>query len=445
MCDTFVVMPKASNNRKLWFGKNSDRSPNEPNLVINQPAKTYDLTVSPGAELTYIKIPQVPETFALLMIKPVWTWGCEMGVNEHGVCIGNEALFTKGKHSETGLIGMDICRLVLERCSTALDGMRFIGALIEQYGQGGNCGFDETFYYDNSFIVADNAEAFVIETAGMEWVAKRVEDVYAISNAFSIEKEWDYSCESLKNTTKKPDFSKKHADSLRTHFSGASLRRYSVYQTLFDAKDGKPKKNIYTAILGQSFIKHEAAPGISYDTCKEALRAHTPNGGFTDSPCMHYGGAVGSHTTGSLIVCPEDGFVGLTGGSTPCRSIYKPFSILGKLPFDDDAEQAERYWLRRELIQRNLLAGKIDADTYQTECSDLERELDSLLSSFSAVNIEGFNRRVYDIEDDFVSGMLKECVRNPEELVPLRGTSGYRKRWKNKNIVLLERMDELGV
>ncbi len=39
-----------------------------------------------------------------------------MGVNEKGMVIGNEALFTKVKQEKApGLIGMDLLRLALER------------------------------------------------------------------------------------------------------------------------------------------------------------------------------------------------------------------------------------------------------------------------------------------------------------------------------------------
>ena len=442
MCDTCVVLPSASLNQKMWFAKNSDRHPNEPNLILSKPALTHDLNKNPNVEMTYISIPQVEQTYSFTMIKPVWTWGCEMGVNSHNLCIGNEAVFTKGSYPKTGIIGMDICRLVLERCSTALEGMQLIATLIENYEQGGNCGFGEDFYYDNSFLVADSSEAFVVETSGNQWIAKRTEEVHAISNGFTIEGEWDFSCSSLEEYNGKMNFAKKNSDAIRTRFAGGGLRRYSIYSNLMNARDGKAKVTIYSIILGKDFVTRDKPEGIKYDTFKQALRFHLPKGGYTESPCMHYGGAFGSHTTGSLICCPEDNFIALSGGSTPCRSIYMPFNLSQPLPFSDDELQAEIYWLQHELIQRNLLAGRINESEYMTELSKVEAELDQVYHENSSN--ASINTTIYEMENEFIQRCLLSCSYTLAELTPQKGGYFYKKRWNAVNEALLDRIKELG-
>ncbi len=57
---------------------------------------------------TWIDIPQVARTHAVLLSRPWWMWGAEMGANEHGVVIGNEAVFTDQPDGEPALLGMDL-------------------------------------------------------------------------------------------------------------------------------------------------------------------------------------------------------------------------------------------------------------------------------------------------------------------------------------------------
>ncbi len=141
---------------------------------MRNPAQDYPAGSS--VRLTYIEIPQVEHTFATLLSKPFWMWGAEMGVNEHGVAIGNEAVFTKIPYVKDGsLTGMDLLRLGLERGSTAYEALMVITGLLSTYGQGGNCGFQHKLYYHNSFIIADPQTAWVLETAGPQWAARQVQ------------------------------------------------------------------------------------------------------------------------------------------------------------------------------------------------------------------------------------------------------------------------------
>ena len=183
MCDTFVSLGSASKDNSVIFGKNSDRLSNEAQLISYVPKHKY----SKGEEVqcTYISIPQVSETAAILISQPYWMFGCEMGCNEYAVAIGNEAIATKEPLNETGLLGMDLLRLGLERGKTAKDALKIIIDLLEKYGQGGAHN-KKGLNYHNSFIIADTTEAYVLETAGEWWIVEIVKDYRSISNNISI-------------------------------------------------------------------------------------------------------------------------------------------------------------------------------------------------------------------------------------------------------------------
>ena len=174
MCDTLVALGDATADGGLLFAKNSDRERNEAQLIEMTPRRQN----APGALLkaTYIAIPEVAETHACLLSRPFWMWGAEMGANEHGVVIGNEAVHaTLPAQRRRALIGMDLVRLGLERGATAAEAVEVMTGLLERHGQGGDCGHLHRFYYNNSFIVADPREAYVLETVGRWWVVKRVD------------------------------------------------------------------------------------------------------------------------------------------------------------------------------------------------------------------------------------------------------------------------------
>lgn len=62
-------------------------------------------------------------------------FGAEIGINEYGVVIGNEALLTKINPKKSALTGMDLLRLGLERSQTAKDARDTIIQLLEKYGR----------------------------------------------------------------------------------------------------------------------------------------------------------------------------------------------------------------------------------------------------------------------------------------------------------------------
>ncbi|XP_022365160.1 LOW QUALITY PROTEIN: secernin-2 [Enhydra lutris kenyoni] len=308
-CDCFVSVPPASAIPAVIFAKNSDRPRDEVQEVVFVPASTHP----PGSRLqcTYIEVDQVSETHAVILSRPSWLWGAEMGANEHGVCIGNEAVWTKepvGKGE--ALLGMDLLRLALERSRSALEALHVITGLLESHGQGGSCREDPApFCYHNTFLLADRTEAWVLETAGRLWAAQRIQEgARNISNQLSIG----------------TDISAEHPE-LRTH---ALARGWWGGQSAFDFAQ------VFS--LTQQPVRMEAAKA-RFQAGRELLQQQ--RGGITaemmmdilrnkeSGICMDSGGF---RTTASMVsILPRDPTQPcvhfLTATPDPSRSVFKPF------------------------------------------------------------------------------------------------------------------------
>lgn len=146
-CDTMVALPDATTTGTTVLGKNSDRPVFDCQPLVHHRRQQH--APDSSIKLEYQTIPQARETFATIGSSPYWCWGYEEGINEHGVAIGNEAIFTKtfadfvadskaGQPPELGLLGMDLLRLGLERGRTARKALDVITGLVERYGQWGS-------------------------------------------------------------------------------------------------------------------------------------------------------------------------------------------------------------------------------------------------------------------------------------------------------------------
>ena len=86
MCDTFCIRRPGG----MLFAKASDRPIDEPQLLEWFAARPVG---SPEVRATYRSIPDLGSA-GVLGSRPTWMWGVEHGVNEHGVAIGNEKVWT---------------------------------------------------------------------------------------------------------------------------------------------------------------------------------------------------------------------------------------------------------------------------------------------------------------------------------------------------------------
>ncbi len=318
MCDTLATVGPDG----VLFAKNSDRDANEAQFLDWQPRRSY----SPGTRLkcTWIEIPQVAETNAVLLSRPYWMWGAEMGSNEHGVTIGNEAVFTRQKYAATGLLGMDLLRLALERAATAEAAVQTIVGLLETHGQGGACSLARPgFTYHNSFIVADPLRAFVLETAGKFHAVEEIHGARSISNGLTID-----------------GFAQRHSDRIKSRVAACRLR--------------------------QGRTQHLAGQAAGPAELMRALRDHGEghnvpkhswfNGGL-GAPCVHAGGLVASsQTTASWVADLRSGTRRhwVTATAAPCTSLFKPAYV--EQPVDvglaPGARADDSLWWRHERLHR---------------------------------------------------------------------------------------------
>jgi dipeptidase len=189
MCDSVVATGLHTKSGQTLFGKNSDRKAGECQPFIQFAHSQYPV----GAELscTHISIPQVPETNRIMGHSPWWVWGFEHGVNEHGLAIGNQAVFSRQVVEERpGLIGMDLVRLALERSRDRHEALACITSLLEAYGQGGSSFAPGAAGYHNSFNIADPNGAIFLETSGRHWAARETA-LDGMSNHICTGANWD--------------------------------------------------------------------------------------------------------------------------------------------------------------------------------------------------------------------------------------------------------------
>lgn len=386
MCDTWVALADATRTQQVIFAKNSDRPIFDCQPLVRYPAQ--DWPANSQIQLEYRQIPQVPRTYANLGSSPYWSWGYEEGINEHGVVIGNEAIYTRtfsqlaaayqtGEAIELGLVGMDLIRLGLERGATAAQAVEVMGQLIEQYGQFGSGVPTQSHIeggYDNSFIIADPTEAYVLEALGTRWAARRITTGYtAISNQMTIRQQWDLGSEDLEAFARQ---------------SGWPVDEpFDLARAYID--EGKPRQLSHIRLMRSQQLLEQRSGDITPEWMMRIARDHYEDsflqGPYFDaadpdflSICMHVSpadftwGNTASSCVAPLPTSGQDLPYFLWTPGPPCNGCYVPFfvhssqlpptvsqaGVAGKqvrTPPDAPADHyaANAYWWRfRQLMDR---------------------------------------------------------------------------------------------
>ena len=404
MCDTQLIRQKG----ETFFAKNSDREASEPQIVCYIPPVVDDDNVE--LQTTYLSILQSPCRHGVILSRPAWLWGAEMGVNDCGVVIGNEAVFSKlVARTGVALLGMDLVRLGLERGESARHALDCITQLLQAYGQGGPAGFrDKSFRYDNSFIIADSDEAWVLETAGKHWVAKQIGDYAAISNALSIEDDFDLCSPGLVEWAKENEY-----------FDGKGVFNFAkAFDTRFMKQMGCARKRRAASL--NSLGKIHDARTASFRSMASSLRQHANNSPeFSQHDnrdvCMHAGGLTRpSQTCGSMIVCLREGEqarIMMTGTSAPCLSLFQPVcfplerSYKQTIFMDEKCATKASFWLRFETVHRRALLDKAFRSQLLEGRDTLENKMFALMENTGsheggAVKAEKWHQQWRDAADN---------------------------------------------
>lgn len=305
-CDTLLLKDNLTDTGKTILAKNSDRP-----LGEAQPLCFYEGT---------------DDKFAVIGSRPYWMDGFEMGANEKGVFIGNEAEGSRmPQETEEGMLGMDMLRTALETAPDALSAVNVISELLSKYGQNKNAHPSLDRRYENTFIITDPHEAYVMETAGREWAAKKITDYAAVSNCYQIGSDYDLCSPEMENTViknrwlrpgEKTDFAKAFTKPADRQRNSVPRMRRMIKLTDGILANGKPGCSDIRQILRDHFEGEINCPryGAIY-------------GGFT-TICMHaLTDAIDScQTAASMIMTYDDTFryKFLWAPGVPCLSLYIP-------------------------------------------------------------------------------------------------------------------------
>ncbi|MBN2155753.1 MAG: C69 family dipeptidase [Candidatus Lokiarchaeota archaeon] len=440
MCDTLVILGPYTKNGNTLFGKNSDREPDEVQNVIFIPGETHP----PQSQVrcTYITVPQVEQTYDIILSQPFWMWGGEMGVNQFGVTIGNEAVFTIESLSDNGLLGMDMLRLALERSKTAKEALLIIIDLLETYGQGGNCGYKSKLNYHNSWLIVDKNNGFVLETAGEHWIWKEFTRNYSISNVLTIENQYDeISEDAINNAIRNGKCSSAQDFSFRKCYSAKGLKflMRSLYRKLGRGQSRRDQH--YNAACTLVEKSNATVQSLMTILRSHAVEDYDPEFGTNRDICWHAGDNLirNSQSVNSFITeTSSDDITSIwtTLGSSPCIQIYKPFFLKRNSPnkfpnvgFGYKYYNSDAVWWRNEVLHRLVLKNYPDRlPTYERERQSYESKwLDQVENAIrDKSELFGLSSDLFDLSLDLTEKWIERVKLVPEKS---KLKHGYEKYW----------------
>jgi dipeptidase len=405
----------------MLFAKSADCGVNEANAVVRIPRKRH--VPGKAVRLTHLVIPQAEETYELLLTKAFWTYGCEIGVNEYGLAMGEEAVFTTEMEEEKdGIIGPDLMRIGLERAKTCQEAIQVMTRLLEQYGQGGSAELKGNSHFDSSYIMADQEEAYVLETAGRRWAVKKVETVASISNMLGIGADWD--AYSGGDVTPKTDWARQYALPDVPPTLGSPVRQAITYNSL-------------QACLG------DITPKVIFEIMRHHGEGYHPASAEAHrNICVHVGPQENRWWQADGVMVTEVGQDGViawvTGTSGNCVSIFKPVFLGVDLPdigpYPTEHFDPRSLWWKHELLHRRAMAD------FERLVPEIRQDFDQLEDEFLA-QADSVKEGTLAEKKDFMDYCFQKAMAATEAWIAcLRARSdlafedpAYRAMWQKLN------------
>jgi secernin len=444
-CDTWVALADVTASGVTIFAKNSDRTVFDCQPILFHGRQTW----SEGAviDLGRLSIDQVKETYATIGSSPYWCWGYEQGMNEFGVAIGNEGIWTRslardlaaaasGNAPPLGPTGMDLLRLGLERGRTAREALDVITSLLEQHGQFGS-GLPSmntaTGAYHNSFIIADPHEAWILETAGRQWAARRhTSGATSISNTPSLGAQWDLASSSLEQeavdhgwwsagTTGPLDFTLAYGDDGpigRARRAGAVARARCSSGLLEERLgDVTPRWMMHIA------RDESSTPPINLDMTASSCVAVLPASG-EDLPVFWWCPSVPGDSCYVPFFAHGSGLPAIASSAGTQGRVVRPPSSVEPDTFD----AASLWWIFRDLHER-ASAGMTDRTpdvraVFDALEKDFEAGLPGLIERAVALRADGRADEAAAVLDAYSAACLDRVVAAANELRTAFGSEG---------------------
>jgi len=343
MCDTLAFRTGTG----LVFAKNSDRPPGESQVLVAHRARA----ARDALDTQYLRIAD-EGAYALVASHPTWLWGAEHGLNEHGVVIGNELIWTVDdpRAQPKGLLGMDLVRLGLERGRTADTALEAVTAALTEHGQGGSGQHGQDDPYFSSFLIADANGGWVLETSARTWAARPIGDGSSISNRVSLTTDWTVASPDVQPGA---DFDHWRSPKIPTGIADhrlAATRACVARRAL--ARDSAVVPEVVATLRDHGHGPWGEPTGSAADDSeRRALPPARAEDGRNVTVCMHVGDY--QATTASFVVdlrvdAPPRAWACL---GSPCVSIYVPLFPPAVPTTLSDAAQWQRFARLRDRVE----------------------------------------------------------------------------------------------